>query len=76
MDKISAAVCINNMTENNKKVLHLNFCTLSLEICNAVIRLHAVSGKDYVSVFFLKGKKLFWSVEYKNVKLMFGLSSL
>ena len=57
MNKISAAVYINNRTENNRRVLHLNFCTLSLEIYDAVIGLHVISENDYVSVFFLKGKK-------------------
>ena len=30
MNKISAAIYVNNRTENNIKVFHLNFCTLSL----------------------------------------------
>ena len=76
MNKMSAAIYVNNRTENNIKVFHLNFCTLSLEICDAVIGLHAISGNDYVSFFFLKGKKISWWVACKNVKLIFALSSL
>ena len=43
LDKISATVYVDNGTGNNRKVLHLNSCTLSSEIRDAVIGLHAIS---------------------------------
>ena len=76
MHKISATVYVEYGTENNRKVLHLNSCTLSVEIRYALIGLHAISGKDYVPPFFLKGNKIFWWVACKSVKLIFALRSL
>ena len=57
LDRISATVYLDNGTGNNRRVLNISSCTISLEIRNAVIGLHAISGNDYVSAFFRKGKK-------------------
>ena len=57
LDIISATLYLDNETGNSRRILNLCSCTISLEIRNAVIGLHAISGNDYVSAF-LRVKKL------------------
>ena len=61
-------------TGNNRRVLNISSCVISPEIRNAIIGLHAISGNDYVSAFFRKGKKTFWKIACKNADYLAALS--
>ena len=58
-------IYIDNGTGANRKMLDLYSTSLSAVQRKAVLGVHALTGNDYVSSFFRKGKKACWKMALK-----------
>ena len=59
-------VFIDNGTGKSRKIVDVTSSTLDQEKKKALIGVHAISGNDYVSSFFRKGKAAFWKAMLKR----------
>ena len=61
-------VLIDNGTGKSRKVIDMNSSGLNCIERQAVAGIHAFSGNNYASVFFRKGKEVFWNNVKKKMK--------
>ena len=63
-------ILVDNGTGKSRKVIDITSSTLPNIQKQALIGLHAVSGNDYVSSFFRKGRIAFWKAMLKRVEFI------
>ena len=69
-------IFVDNGTGSQRKIFDINSCTLLPDHRDAMLGNHAVSGNDYLSSFFRKGKKTCWKKVLSNKKYIHCFSEL
>ena len=73
---INADIFVDNGTGAQRKTLDISACDLSVEQRKAILGLHSLSGNDYVSSFFRKGKATCWKKMCMRTEFVSALSLL
>ena len=76
-DKRSRLILIDGQGKNQKIVMLQDLTRRVKEISGSLLGLHSISGNDYVSSMFMKGKKTWFkvmtnSLEYRKMLMEFG----
>ena len=69
-------IFIDNGTGSQRKLLNISSCDLSITKRKAILGLHSISGNDYISSFFRKGKVTCWKKMCMREEFLFALSML
>ena len=73
---INADIFVDNGTGAQRKTLDISACDPSVEQRKAILGLHSLSGNDYVSSFFRKGKATCWKKMCMRTEFVSALSLL